>query len=79
MICTVAKVSGSLIFVKRKRDGKAFARNISMVKKYKHISDSDDDSDTDSSSSAEINTENMHPDNVENVDSGNKVRRLSRA
>ena len=78
MIYTVAKVSGSLIFVKRKRDGKVFARNISMVKKYKQVSDSDDHSDTDSSSSAEINTENMHPDNVENVDSANKVRCLSR-
>ena len=56
-----------------------------MVKKYKHISDSDDHSDIDSSSSAEMNTENMHPDDrgsnkdsVENVDSAKNVRRLSR-
>ena len=34
-----------------------------MVKKYKQISDSDDHSDIDSSGSAEMNTENMHPDN----------------
>ena len=47
-----------------------------MIKKYKQISDSDDHSDIDSSGSAEINTENLHPDNrgsntdsVENVDS----------
>ena len=71
--------------LQRKRDGKLFARDISMVKKYKHISDSDDHSDIDSSSSAEMNTENTHPDDrgsnkdsVENVDSAKNVRRLSR-
>ena len=51
---TVTKVNGSTITVKRKRDGKVFARNISMVKKYKHISDLDGHSDIDSSGSAEI-------------------------
>ena len=81
---TVTKVNGPTIIVKRKRDGKVFARNISMVKKYKHISDSDDHSDIDSSNSAGINAENPHPDNrerntdsVENVDSANNVRRSS--
>ena len=56
-----------------------------MVKKYKRISDLDDHSDIHSSDSAEMNTENAHPDNrgskadiVENVDSANNVRRLSR-
>ena len=57
-----------------------------MIKKYKQISDSDDHSDIDSSGSAEINTENLHPDNrgsntdsVENVDSAKNIRRSSRA
>ena len=36
---TVAKENGTVIIVKKKRDGKDFARKISMVKKYKHISD----------------------------------------
>ena len=36
---TVTKVNGPTITVKRKRDGKVFSRNISMVKKYKHIRD----------------------------------------
>ena len=36
---TVTKVNGPTIIGKRKRDGKVFARNMSMVKKYKHISD----------------------------------------
>ena len=56
---TVTKMNGPTIVVKRKRDEKVFARNISMVKKYKRISDSD----VDSSGSAEMNTENTHPDN----------------
>ena len=87
---TVTKVNGPTIIVRRKRDGKVFARNISMVKKYKHISDSDDHSDIHSSrnldiDSAGMNTENPHPDNresntdsVENVGSANKARRSSR-
>ena len=77
-------MNGPTIFVKRKRDGKVFARNISVVKKYKHISDSDDHSDIDSSGFAEMNTENMHSDNrgsntdsVENVDSASNVHRSS--
>ena len=49
---TVTKVNWPTIIVKRKRDGKVFAKNISMIKKYKHISDSDDHSDIDSSGSA---------------------------
>ena len=53
---TITKVNGPIITVKKKRDGKVFARNISMVKKYKHISDSDDHSDIDSSGSTEMNT-----------------------
>ena len=72
---TVTKVNGPTIIVRRKRDGKAFARNISLVKKYKHISDSDDHSDVDSSNLAGMNTENPHPDDrdsntdsVENLD-----------
>ena len=52
---TVTKVNGPKIIVTRKRNGKVFARNISMVKKYKQISDSDDQSDIDSSGSAEMN------------------------
>ena len=59
---TVTKVNGPTMIVRRKRDGNVFARNISMVKKYKHISDSDDHSDIDSSDSAGMNTENPHPD-----------------
>ena len=77
---TVTKMNGPTIVVKRKRDEKVFARNISMVKKYKRISDSD----VDSSGSAEMNTENTHPDNrgsytdgVENVDCANNVRHSS--
>ena len=80
----MTKVKGPTIIVKRKRDGKVFARNISMVKKYKHISDSDDHSDIHSSGSAQMNTENTYPDNrgsntesAENVDSANNVRRSS--
>ena len=82
---TVTKVNGPTIIVRRKRDGKVFARNILMVKKYKHISDSDDHSDIDSSDSAGMNTENPHPDDresntdiVEKVDSADNVRRSSR-
>ena len=52
---TVTKVNGPKIIVTRKRNGKVFARSISMVKKYKQISDSDDHSDIDSSGSAEMN------------------------
>ena len=81
----VTKLNGLTIFVKRKRDGKVLARNISMVKKYQQISDSDEHSDIDSSGSAEMNTENTHPDNrgsktdsIENVDSANNVRRSLR-
>ena len=33
----VAKVNRPATIVKRKRDKKVFARNISMVKKYQHI------------------------------------------
>ena len=36
---TVTNVNEPTIIGKRKRDGKVFARNMSMVKKYKHISD----------------------------------------
>ena len=46
---TVTKVNGPTVIVRRKRDGKVFARNISMTKKYKHIGDSDDHSDINSS------------------------------
>ena len=53
---TVSKVNGPTIIVSRKRDEKLFARNISMVEKNKHISDSDDHSDIDSSDSAGMNT-----------------------
>ena len=81
----VTKLNGPTIIMKRKRDGKVFPRNISMVKKYKHISDSDDYSDIDSSGSAEMNTENTYPyntgsnkDSFENVDISNNVRRSSR-
>ena len=52
----VANVNGpAIIIVKRKRDGKTFARKISVDKKYKHISTSDDHSDIDSSGSVEMN------------------------
>ena len=78
---TVTKVNGPTIIVRRKRDVKVFTKNISMVKKYKHISDSDDHSVIDSSGSAEMDTENPHPDNrgsytdsVENVGTANNVR-----
>ena len=89
-LLTATKMNRPTIIVRRKRDGKVFSRNISMVKKYKHISDSDDHSDIHSSrnldiDSAGMNTENPHPDNresntnsAENVDSANKARRLSR-
>ena len=77
-------VSQPRIIVKRTRDGKVFARNISLVKKYKYINDLDDYSDIASSSSAEMNTENMHPENrrsntdsVENLDSANNAHRSS--
>ena len=59
----VAKVNGPAIIVKRKRDGKTFARKASVDKKYKHISNSDDHSDIDSSGSVEMNKENTHLDN----------------
>ena len=62
-----------------------FARSISVVKKYKYISDSDDHLDIGSSNSAGINRENPHPDDrenntdsVESVDSAGNVRRSSR-
>ena len=71
---TVTRVNGQTIIVRRKRDGEVFGRNISMVKKYKHISGSDDNSDIDSSDSAEMNTENPHTDDREsNTDSGENV------
>ena len=60
---TVVKVNGPAIIVQRKREGKVYARNIPMLKIYKHISDSDDHSDINRSSSAEVNTENTLPDN----------------
>lgn len=60
---TVAKMNGPAIIVKRKRDGKTFARKASVDKKYKHISNSDDHSDIDSSGSVEMNKENTHLDN----------------
>ena len=70
----VTKLNGPTIIMKRTRDGKVFPRNISMVKKYKHISDSDDYSDIDSSGSAEMNTENTHPYNTgSNTDSFENV------
>ena len=82
---TVTKVNGPTIIVRRKRDGKIFARNVSMVKKYQHISDSDDHSNIDSSDSAGMNTENPHrddkesnTDSVEKVGSADNVRRSSR-
>ena len=82
---TVAKMNGPAIIVNRKRDGNVFTRNISMVKKYKHIVDSDDHSDINSSGSAEMNIENWHShnrgsnmDNLANADSTKNVRRLSR-
>ena len=82
---TVSKLNRPTIIVSRKRDEKVFARNISMVEKYKHISDSGDHSDIDSSDSAGMNTQNPHPDNresntdsVKNVDSANNVRHSSR-
>ena len=78
---TVVKVNRFAIIAKSKIDRKVFARNISMVQKYKHISDSDNHSDVDSSGSAEMNTKDTHPDNkgsnadyVEMVDSANNVR-----
>ena len=87
-LLTVTKMNRPTIIVRRKRDEKVFSRNISMVKKYKHISDSDDHSDIHSSrnsdvDSAGMNTENPHPgnsntDSVQNVDSANKARRSSR-
>ena len=46
---TVTKVNGPTVIVRRKRDGKVFARNISMTKKYKHIGDLHDHSDINSS------------------------------
>ena len=82
---TLTKLNGPTIIVRRKRDGKVFATNISMVKKYKHIRDSDDHSVIDSSDSAGMNTETPHSDDresnmdsVENVDSADNVRRSSR-
>ena len=82
---TVTKVNGPTIIVRRKRDGKIFARNVSMVKKYQHISDSDDHSNIDSSDSAGMSTENPHrddkesnTDSVEKVGSADNVRRSSR-
>ena len=66
------------------KDGNVFARNISFVKKYKHISDSHDHSDIGSSGSAEMNTENRHQDNrgsntynVENVHRKSNVLRYN--
>ena len=38
---TVAKVNGLAIIVNRKRYEKLFAKNISMIEKYKHISHPD--------------------------------------
>ena len=79
------RVKWPTMIVRRKIDEKVFARNISMVKKYKHISDSNDHSDVDSSDSAGMNTENPNPDDresntdsVKNVDSVDNVRRSSR-
>ena len=57
-------MNGSTIIVKWKGNGKVFARNISMVKKYKHISDCDKHSDIDSSGSAEMNTMNEYSSKV---------------
>ena len=81
---SLTKVNGPTIIVRRKRDGKVFARNISMVKKYKHSSDSNDHSDIDSNDSAGMNTENPHTDDresntnsIEYVDSSDNVRRSS--
>ena len=81
---TVTKVNRPTIIVRRKRVGKVFSRNISMVKKYKHINDSDDHLVIDSSDSAGMNKENPHPDDresntdsIQNVDSADNVRRSS--
>ena len=52
---TAAHVSGLAIIIKWKRGRKVFARSISMVEKYQHISDADYHSGIDSSSSEEIN------------------------
>ena len=54
-LVTVTKVSRPTKIVERKKDGKVFARNISIVKKYKHISDSDYHSHIDISGFAEMN------------------------
>ena len=82
---TVTRMKRLTMIVRRKIDGKVFTRNISMVKKYKHISDSDDHSDVDSSDSAGMKTENLNPDDresntdsVENVDSEHNVCHSSR-
>ena len=69
---TVTEVNGPTIIDKRKRDGKVFARNTSVVKKYKHIDDSDDHPDIDSGGSAEMNKENRYPE-IEEV-----IRTMSR-
>ena len=69
---TVTEVNGPTIIEKRKRNGKVFAGNISVVKKYKYIGDSDDHPDIDSSGSAETNKENTYPE-IEEV-----IRTMSR-
>ena len=60
---TLVKVNGPAIIVQRKRKGKVYARNIPLLKKYKHISESEDHSDTNRSSSAGMNKENTLSDN----------------
>lgn len=56
-------MDGPTIIGKRKRVGKVFASYISMVKKYKLISDSDGYSDINSSGSAEVKAEDTLPEN----------------
>ena len=43
---TVVKLNGRAIIVQWKREEKVYARNIPMLKKYKHISESENHSDT---------------------------------
>ena len=78
-------MNGPALITETERDGKVFTRNISMLKKYKYVSDSDDHPDIDSSNSTEMNAGNTHAhnrenntDSIENVDNANNVRCSSR-
>ena len=59
--CEVIKVNGTAVVVKRRRDGKIFTRNISMVKKYIQDSDSSDDTDNTLTTNDVDNHENELP------------------